>query len=378
MIAGVFLLFAPEPSSESDCIVQTLFNNLWYEQNPTIGQKLLLYLLVPLGWIYGFFAALNRRFAKAQKAPLPTISVGNLTLGGSGKTPTTMMIAELLMENGVRPCVISRGYKAKLEGQTAIVSDGKTVFLSAEVAGDEPVMMARRLLVSEIPVVIGARRIDAARLVAEKLPADLLVLDDGFQHHRLHRDLNILCVNGRLGFGNGRVVPAGPLREPISALRHADLVLVNRYDGSNRATSQLSIIAPDIPTFSVPYRIGGFVDLSCGETIPINKVANRPVIAFSSIAHPQPFFDALQAVGITVIDRAIFPDHSEYGDRELATLGNLAKGGVVEYYVTTEKDGAKLSEKTEHFRHKVIAAFLEPQPSLEVRETLLSLFKGVL
>jgi len=160
---------------------------------------------------------------------VPVISVGNLTLGGTGKTPTVVFIAELLKENGYHPAVLSRGYGGESTLGLNVVSDGREVLLPPEEAGDEPVMMARRL--DGIPVLTGKSRYITGRFAIDNLGADILILDDGFQHLPLHRDLNILLCDHKNPFGNGCIFPAGELREPLGEIERADVICITRWRG---------------------------------------------------------------------------------------------------------------------------------------------------
>ena len=163
---------------------------------------------------------------RVKRLPLPVISVGNITMGGTGKTPTVILIARELMARGKRVAVLTRGYGGSLEGETRIVSDGEKLFLSPAEAGDEPCLLASSL--PGLMVVMGSDRYRAGCLALKELSPDCFILDDGFQHQRLGRDLDILLLDGTAPFNNGWTLPAGFLREPISAVSRADLVILTR------------------------------------------------------------------------------------------------------------------------------------------------------
>ena len=230
-----------------------------------------LYLILRLASVF-YSAILCARFFLYRKGILKTrrlqgrvIGVGNLTLGGVGKTPMVMMIAGRLRQKGFKPAILSRGYKGKMDGETAIVSDGQKVLLTAEVAGDEPVMMAGRL--QSVPVMIGRNRYRAGKLAQEKFGADTLVLDDAFQHLALHRGLNILLCDQERPFGNGVVFPAGDLREPVNQCRRADLVVLTRCAGTHVPEEVTEVIGALTPIVKTTLRLESFHKVGTGETL---------------------------------------------------------------------------------------------------------------
>ncbi len=183
--------------------------------------NLVLLLLTPFAWLYSLALRLRALLyrsgiLKTHRLPRPVISIGNITVGGTGKTPVTAYIARFLLAQGYRVAVLSRGYGGSLEGQTCVVSDGATIMLSARECGDEPYLLAST--VPGLMVVIGTDRYAAGQLAMQQLSPDIFLLDDGFQHLRLHRDLNILLLDFSRPFGNGLTLPAGILREPLSAV----------------------------------------------------------------------------------------------------------------------------------------------------------------
>ncbi len=186
-------------------------------------------LLWPLSRLYGSaIGRRNRRYdtgqAAASRLPSPVISVGNLVVGGTGKTPTVVFLARWLQERGKKVCVISRGYRRKSKG-LVLVADGERICSTAELSGDEPILLAQEL--PGAVVVVDADRVEAGRYAIQRFKPDLILLDDGFQHRRLHRDLDIVTFKGVQDLGNGWLLPAGPLREPAASLDRADLFWFN-------------------------------------------------------------------------------------------------------------------------------------------------------
>jgi len=272
---------------------------------------------------------------RSFRLPVPVISVGNVTLGGTGKTPMVAWLAGYLIARGKRVCVLSRGYGGSAQGALRIVSDGSSLLLSPEEAGDEPCLLAQK--VPGLMVVIGADRHQASQAALAKLRPDVFLLDDGFQHLRLQRDLNILLLDARSPFSNGRTLPAGFLREAQGAAARADLVVYTRCQEAPPA------LVPGKPALCAQHRLTGMVALSGGEPRPFaSLLPTDRVLAFSGIADPSAFFDALEAEGVRLITTLAFPDHTPYGEEELAAIRRLRDASRSNVLLTTEKDAVKL------------------------------------
>jgi tetraacyldisaccharide 4'-kinase len=277
-------------------------------------------LLAPAGAAYGFVAA--RRMARpGRRAEVPVLCVGNFTVGGSGKTPTAIAAAHVLVAAGHRPFFLSRGYGGRLAGPVRV--DGQP----ADAVGDEPLLLAR------IAPTIVAHNRPAGAAAAARAGADAIIMDDGWQNPSLAKDLVVAVLDGRRGIGNGRVFPAGPLRAPLeSQLDHADAMLVIGPPGAGAEPAIAAGRRRRLPRFD-------------GELTPepaaIAKLAGARVLAFAGIADPGKFFATLEANGIAVAARRSFPDHHRFTAGEIAGLlahadrENLA-------LVTTEKDLARL------------------------------------
>ncbi|WP_298432832.1 tetraacyldisaccharide 4'-kinase [Geobacter sp.] len=307
----------------------------------SVFDRLLLLLLSALSYPYALAVRVRAALYAAGILPsrcLPrkVVSVGNLTVGGTGKTPMVAWIARYFLARGKRVAVISRGYGGTAEGKTRIVSDGETLFLTPEEAGDEPYLLARS--VPGLMVVIGADRHAAGLLAIERLSPELFILDDGFQHLRLRRDLNILLLDCRSPFGNGRTLPAGLLREPTSAASRADVVVLTRCGGVQREGSPVA----GLPCSRVTHRLTAIVPLAGGTPVPFSMLKGERVLAFSGIADPISFFTALKGEGVELAATLSFPDHARYGKREIDTICQLKNESGAAFLVTTEKDAVKL------------------------------------
>lgn len=302
--------------------------------------RLVLALLAVLSIPYGIVVRLRalayaRGLHRVKRLDCPVISVGNLTVGGTGKTPMVALIARLLMARGKRVAVISRGYGGSLEGETRIVSDGRTLLLSAAEAGDEPVHLATS--VPGLMTVIGTDRHAAGIMAQERLNPDVFILDDGFQHLRLHRDLNILLMDCRSPLGNGRMLPAGLLREPISALQRADLVVYTRCSGAESPA-----VHGTITSCLAGHSLAGIELLPDGERQSFKVLHGRKGLAFAGIADPDAFFESLQTEGLELVATVAFSDHCPYGEDEVARLLAESRTAGADYLITTGKDAVKL------------------------------------
>jgi len=274
----------------------------------------------------------------SKRLPRPVISVGNIVVGGTGKTPMTIWIADYLMRRGKRVAVLTRGYGGRLEGQVAVVADGSRRLLEPADAGDEPCLLAAQL--PGLIVVMGSDRYAAGCLAMERFNPDIFILDDGFQHLKLRRDLDILLMDGKNPTGNGRMFPAGLLREPLSALRRAQLVLFTRSDGVDPD----GIVLPEgVERCHARHQLTGFSTGRSAELRPFSDLKGLRGLAFAGIADPDGFFTTLEAAGVTLVATLAFPDHSSYGDEECAALARLKRSSRADFLVTTAKDAVKLA-----------------------------------
>jgi tetraacyldisaccharide 4'-kinase len=288
------------------------------------------------------FLLYRGKIFQTRRLDCRVISIGNMTLGGTGKTPTVIMVADTLRRQGWRPAILSRGYGGSSRKPVNVVCDGKQVLLTPDVAGDEPVMIARRL--KTIPVLTGRKRYETGKYAIKHFGADVLILDDGYQHLPLHRDLNILLCDDTRPFGNGRVFPAGELREPLSAMHRADLICRTRCRENNSNDGVDGHNSRKVPVVRSGYRVLSVVDLKSGGEAGIETVQGQPVEAFCGIAHPFDFFHTLKQVPVTIVNQSYFPDHHEYSTEELQTIETRARQAGAKLIITTEKDAVKIKD----------------------------------
>jgi tetraacyldisaccharide 4'-kinase len=361
-------------------------------------------LLYTCSLIYGGIVRLRNLFYDrgafaAKRLPCPVVSIGNITAGGTGKTPMVIMIAKLLKNSGYHPAVLSRGYAGKNEKQVNVVSDGSRIFGNPDDTGDEPFLIAAS---AGVPMLTGADRFAAGSQAVAQMGADVLVLDDAFQHRGLHRDLNILLLDAERPFGNGCLLPRGSLREPRGALKRADMIVLTRSgDGGEKSPleEELENEFPDIPVFRAGRRPKAVIPLSSPPFISAPSTAVKPtstaapspdatvvlsqskddsrgssstlnqektvetlrqdqsdnegvsppdfirgkrVCAFAGIANPDSFRKTVESLGAEVVVFYSFPDHHHYTRAEIEAVRQSAQELRAEITLTTEKDGVKL------------------------------------
>lgn len=300
---------------------------------------------------------------KSHSLPVPVISVGNLTMGGSGKTPVIQWLANYLQQKGHRPAVISRGYRGKAGNKINIVSDGKKIHLDQHNAGDEPYMLACSL--KGIPVLTGKTRIHPCLHAVNEFNADIILLDDGFQHMAVKRHLDLVLFNATTLAGNSRVFPGGELREPVQALKRCSGFMITGItdDNKNRAdkfSRLLSSKFPDKPVFYT-YLTGAEI-VSAGD----NRVVSDPnsldsVFAFCAIANPARFQHTIEQTGISLTGFKTFRDHGRYSRQLLDRLCQTAINSGATSLLTTEKDFVKIADQPFPLPLYVLRIRLEPE-----------------
>lgn len=288
---------------------------------------------------YGAVATWRRRWyadhpSRRLRLSQPVISVGNLNVGGSGKTPATACIARLLLDRGERPVILSRGYaRQHSSSAVTVVSDGSRVLTDVSHAGDEPLLLARAL--PGVPVLVCADRHQAGRMAEKQFDVTAHVLDDGFQHVKLARDIDILLADA-VDLGD-RVLPAGRLREPLANASLADAVIVPGMDqeAARSVAAQLGVA----DAFVMTRALGAAIPLPGSAPF----VPDAPVFAVAGIARPERFFDDLRSSGVTLAGTRVFPDHHRFSQREIATVVESARAAGAASLVVTEKDAVRLT-----------------------------------
>lgn len=294
-------------------------------------------LLWPLAGLYrvltGLRAAAYRHgLFTVHHAGVPVISIGNLTVGGTGKTPVVDLLAKKLLTRGLRVAVVSRGYGGRYRSEVGCVALGDGRFLmSPQDAGDEPFLLATR---NPALVVYVARKRALGVQAAEKAGAQVVILDDGFQHLAVYRNLNIALLDARAPFGNGQLLPAGPLREVPTALRRADLVIMTHADPARASVPFAG------PVLRCRARLADTLTTLDGQPVNWDDLAGKALFAFAGIARPDDFFTALRARGVSLADTMALDDHQDYSDELLNLLHRSCDNYKLS--ITTEKDAVKL------------------------------------
>ncbi len=331
--------------------MEKLFDWISYRSPNGISGILLGLLLFPfylLSFLYGIIIKVRLRLyklglLKTRKAGVTVISVGNITVGGTGKTPSVELIAKLLTKEGRKVAVVSRGYKGQNREAVNVVSDGESILLGPELAGDEPFMLAQKL--RGVPVLIGKERFEVCQYAGDKFDLDAVILDDGFQHLRLRRDFNILITDGKRGVGNGHMFPRGPLREPVSGIKRADLIILNGSGGIDPEWRQeISRLHPSAPLFEGVYRAEQVKTLWKDETREISFIKGAKVALLTAIASPRSFRALIDSLGGDVVTEFNFADHHAYTQEELRRTVEKAGQEGAEFILTTEKDAVKLEQ----------------------------------
>ncbi len=293
----------------------------------------------------------------SRELPCKVISVGNLTVGGTGKTPMTIYVAEELKRIGYKVAIVSRGYGGGAERQGGIVSDGRALYMESERAGDEPYMIACRL--KGVPVVVGKNRFAAGMLAVSKFQPDVIVLDDAFQHLKLQRDVDLVLLDHRYPFGNTHMMPRGTLREPISALARGGACILTRYRTDTEKigaafSAALDTYLPNSPVFkafNIPYcyavKSGDLTSFHALSDLfsphEFRGIKNRKFFGFSGIARNDDFQDTVKTAGFNVTGFLEFSDHHRYTEKDLINILQSAEDTGTHRLITTEKDYVRIS-----------------------------------
>ena len=310
---------------------QNSYRNLIAGTDNGFGSGLLRVLLRIISVVYRALVCLRNfcytaNLIRTHKADVPVISVGNLTTGGTGKTPLVIWLCKELGKKSLSCCVLTRGYKAE---------HGKLT--------DEPAILAKSC--PNATIVVNGDRVSGAKKAVGELDAEVLVMDDGFQHRKLHRDLDILAVDATCPFGFGRLLPAGLLREPVRSLRRADLVVITRYDQVPNEKiaeleKQIEKITPGMKIAKAVHN-NPYARIARGETISIEELKDKVIFAFCGVGNPQAFLDRLGEMGLNVVGSRIYNDHHSYSEQDVVDINEEAKYLGADLILSTQKDWVK-------------------------------------
>jgi len=313
-------------------------------------------LLLP-SLVYGLIIVLRNlafdlHILKATRAGVPVISVGNLTTGGTGKTPLVEVIVRKLRKRGMRVAVVSRGYGRASEG-VVVVADGTSILVNAQQGGDEPVQIARKH--PGTVVVVAERRVEAATVAVRDLKAEAIVMDDGFQHRYLHRDVDIVAIDGRTNIVSEWLLPAGRKREPLRSLRRANAVVFTRTNAENSRSRMQEGLSPWFKgaVGFCRHQLDRVHDSVTGKDMVLEKVRLEPLMAFSGIASHEGYIAMLRKLGLHIVADAGFPDHHAYGVADVHTILRAANDAGARALITTEKDFSRLGGSPDMHRRLV-------------------------
>ena len=353
------------------------------------------FLLSPISKIFaaasGARSALyTREILKSFDLGSPVVSIGNLTVGGTGKTPLVRLVAERLAENGHRVCILTRGYKRANPNERVLVSNGEQILVDAQTSGDEPFELAQKLL-GIAAVIADKNRVEAGFWAKENLGATAFVLDDGFQHLRLKRNLDVVTIDATNPFGNGKLLPAGILREPLSALKRADLIVLTRADLSweiSNLESEIKKYNPNCPVslaqneikelkplaefLNLPGKMQNARNLENDSAIRVPHSALKAA-AFCALGNPAAFFRDLEKVNLKIVAAESFPDHYAYRQADVEEIERKAREAGAEILITTAKDGVKLGK----IKFSLPCFVAEAETVFEDAEPLLKLLKSL-
>lgn len=305
----------------------------------------------PLEFIYYIGYSFKKSYSLKHQKRLPrkVISVGNITVGGTGKTPAVIAIAEEAKKHGYQPCILTRGYKGKASGP-CFISKGAEPLIGVDEAGDEPLLMAERL--KGVPIIKCADRYEGGVFALSELSSQpsLFILDDGFQHWRLHRDIDILLIDSTNPFGNNKLLPAGILREPLKEIKRSDIIVITRANSSLAAgqVSETDVLVkairqynPDATIFLAEHKPVYAKTLS-GKKLPLDVLSGRGVICFCGIGNPDSLKNTVLNLNVELKDFVAFKDHYRYEKKDISKINETAKEYKTDWIVTTEKDIMRL------------------------------------
>jgi tetraacyldisaccharide 4'-kinase len=336
--------------------IQIYLYQLVHSKKTGIPGKILLAVLRLCSFFYSVGLACKLFFYqhgifKQHRLPCKVISLGNITLGGTGKTPTAQVLAALIRDMGHRVVILNRGYRANWQGQVGLVSDGHRIYMTAAEAGDEAFLLAKN--VPGVAVVIGKDRALTGEFAVRKLQADVIILDDGYQHWQLARDLDIVLIDALNVFGNNFLLPRGTLREPLENLSRAQVFLLTKVDQSTTETRQwihetlqrYNSNALVVESVHHPLCFIELEDWYKGQrtkAAALESMKDRAVLAFSAIGNPSSFEQTLSSLGAKVAVAERYPDHHDYTMTEMQTAMEKAVQQGVYALITTEKDAVKI------------------------------------
>lgn len=318
----------------------------WLWGNTSSVFSVLLFPLTVVSWLYGLVIYLRLWFYQKgwlmqNRVSCHVISIGNITTGGTGKTPMTLYLAKCWQKKGYKVGIVSRGYRRKNKAAIVLVTDGVEICATPDAVGDEPYLMAQGL--GGVPIVVSADRFVGCRELIKRFAVEVILLDDAFQHLKIHRDQNILIIDASNPFGNGHLLPRGPLRESLSSIKRSDVVIFTRAGKDLSMEKMIQDVRPYQSCILESYfDATGLIDLNTGEISDPTVLHGRNVLPFCGIGNPDSFLEQLRSLGAELSSACIFADHHAYKKSDLEAIQNSADKKNNTWIVTTEKDAVKI------------------------------------
>lgn len=356
---------------------QVYLYKLVHGEKSGLFATVLLALLRAMSVVYGLGVSIKLalyRFGilKSYRLPCKVISLGNITVGGTGKTPTAQRLAAMIRDMGQRVVILNRGYRASWKGEVGVVSDGNNIYMSATEAGDEAYLLAKSL--PGVPVLIGRNRYITGDYAVNHLQAEVIILDDAYQHWLLQRDLDIVLIDSLNVFGNNCLLPRGTLREPLANLNRANAFLLTKVDQATGQAKQTirktlakynkeALIVESTHTPQCFIEIAEWSKGICSEHVPLTTIQGRSILPFSAIGNPSSFEKTITDLGGLVIDAVRYPDHHDYTLADMQWIMQKAIDNHVSALITTDKDAVKIPTEFIHSERSIPVYVL----SIEVR-----------
>lgn len=326
----------------------------WVADNPPLFLQWARFFLLPASIVNVCIQRLRIFFYdigvfKKQRLGAKVISVGNLTMGGSGKTPTTALIAETLLQNGLKPAILSRGYGGQRKTKSPVViSDGKKILTEQKISGDEPYLLAKKL--QGVPVIVGGDRVASGKEALNQFQCKTIILDDGYQHVRLERDVDLCLIDCDAGsVFEDKVFPSGMLREPVSQLARADAFLLTHWQNTAKSRNLEKKLEESYkkPIFRSRHTPFAWIDSGSGRELDLGDMEGKKFLAFCGIAKPQSFLTCLETYKPGLVSFLTYPDHNDYSHDEVTSIQSEGERLGVDLIVTTEKDWVKLEGRAD-------------------------------
>lgn len=323
------------------------FHDLIAEKSESKLRKIFLFILGLLSFFYGLMIRMRVWFFahhifRSYSLSCKVVSVGNITLGGTGKTPLVSFLGEWFKAKGLRVAILSRGYKGKFPGIYGVVTDGESTFMNARQAGDEPYLLSLKL--KGIPILIGKKRRLSGKHAIEKFKSQVIILDDGFQHLAVKRNVNLLLLDARAPFGNNYLFPRGTLREPLSEVKRADAIILTKVDQCDniiKLKEKLALWTGDRPIFAMQYAVDGIRAPNEDEVLTETILCKKKIFAFTGIGNPESFRKTLEDLECQISGFISYPDHYWFKPEDVQRLMHEAEKHGAQTLVTTEKDAVR-------------------------------------